>query len=183
MEIAATSTASVSLERPKESLEVSSPDKDEKSSAEEKEPLDDPLSTESRRLAELKKTDRAVRAHEQAHVIAGGQYIRSGAQLQFAKGPDGRSYAVAGEVSIDAAPIPDDPAATILKMEIVRRAALAPIRPSSQDQAVAARASQEASQARSELLQSRLSAEQGAGRYQEVENSESDSKDALSIIV
>ncbi len=103
-------------------------------------------------LDELQKADTEVRAHEMAHVAAGGQYVTSGAQLEYRKGPDGKRYAVAGEVSIDTSPIPGDPAATVEKMRQVQRAALAPASPSSQDRKVAASASALAAEALSELI-------------------------------
>jgi hypothetical protein len=115
---------------------------------------------QQRELQELKKRDREVRAHELAHVSAGGRYVRSGAQLQYEKGPDGRLYAVGGEVSIDTSAIPGDPRATLLKAQVVIRAALAPASPSSQDRRVAAEATQMAQQARLELSLERTSGEE-----------------------
>lgn len=106
---------------------------------------------EQRELQELKKRDREVRAHELAHVSAGGRYVRSGAQLQYEKGPDGRLYAVGGEVTIDTSVIPGDPRATLLKAQVIVRAALAPATPSAQDRRVAVEAIQMAQQARLEL--------------------------------
>lgn len=102
-------------------------------------------------VADLKKRDTEVRAHEQAHVAAGGQYVRGGANLEYTTGPDGRKYAVGGEVAIDTSPVPDDPRVTILKMATIKRAALAPAQPSSQDRAIAATADRTAMQARREL--------------------------------
>ncbi|MFO7883638.1 MAG: putative metalloprotease CJM1_0395 family protein [Desulfobacteraceae bacterium] len=107
---------------------------------------------ELRLIQELKKTDAAVRRHEMAHIAAGGRYITSGARLEYKKGPDGRNYAVAGEVSIDTSPVPGDPEATAEKMRKVRQAALAPVDPSSQDRAVAAKASAQAIKASAELM-------------------------------
>ncbi|MBI5942825.1 MAG: hypothetical protein HY864_00525 [Chloroflexi bacterium] len=95
---------------------------------------------EALELENLKRTDREVRAHEQAHVIAGGNLVRGAASFGYATGPDGRLYAVSGEVSIDSSPVQDDPEATIRKMRQVVRAALAPARPSGQDRAVASAA-------------------------------------------
>ncbi|GAB4255491.1 MULTISPECIES: putative metalloprotease CJM1_0395 family protein [Deferrisoma] len=103
-------------------------------------------------LAELRRTDREVRAHEAAHAAAGGGLVRGGPSFRYRMGPDGRPYAVAGEVQIDSSPEPGDPEATIAKMERVRRAALAPARPSAQDLAVAAQAAQTEARARAELL-------------------------------
>ena len=60
-------------------------------------------------------------------------------------------YAIAGEVPIDVSPVPGDPQATLDKMQVVRRAALAPINPSAVDRAVAAQASAQAARARVEL--------------------------------
>lgn len=103
-------------------------------------------------LDALQKADAEVRAHEMAHISAGGQYVTSGAQLEYVKGPDGQNYAVAGEVSIDTSPIPGDPQATLAKMRQIQQAALAPASPSSQDRKVASRASAMAAQALSELM-------------------------------
>jgi hypothetical protein len=108
---------------------------------------------QQKELESLKETDRKVRAHEQAHIAAGGAYIRGGATFEYKKGPDGKMYAVAGEVSIDTSPIKDNPQATITKMQVVKAAALAPADPSAQDRAVAAKASQEEAKARMELVQ------------------------------
>lgn len=102
-------------------------------------------------LRSLKQRDREVRAHEQAHVAAGGQYVRGGASFSYQNGPDGHQYAVGGEVQIDTSPIAGDPAATLRKMQQVQRAALAPVEPSSQDRRVAAQAAAAAAKARSEL--------------------------------
>ncbi len=103
-------------------------------------------------LDELQKSDTEVRAHEMAHVAAGGQYVTSGAQLEYRKGPDGKRYAVAGEVSIDTSAVSGDPEATVEKMRQVQRAALAPASPSSQDRKVAASAGALAAEALSELI-------------------------------
>ena len=107
---------------------------------------------ELRQVEELKKRDQEVRAHEQAHVAAGGQYVRGGASYEYQTGPDGRRYAVGGEVSIDTSPVAGDPRATIQKMMIVRKAALAPATPSAQDRSVAATAQQQMNKARQELM-------------------------------
>lgn len=94
--------------------------------------------------------DAEVKAHERAHKAVGGQYAGS-ISYQYQVGPDGKRYAVGGEVPIDVAPVQGDPQATIEKMTIVKAAALAPAEPSAQDQRVAAAASQAISSARVEL--------------------------------
>ncbi|MFQ5752558.1 MAG: putative metalloprotease CJM1_0395 family protein [bacterium] len=108
---------------------------------------------EQKELQELKKRDAEVRRHEQAHKAAAGQFAKGGPQFQFVTGPDGRRYVVSGEVSIDTSEIPDDPEATIKKARTIKRAALAPANPSSQDRRVAAEASRMETEARRELAQ------------------------------
>ncbi len=109
------------------------------------------LSAEQQRaLIRLQADDRKVRAHEQAHLSAAGALAQGGASYSFATGPDGKLYVVAGEVQIDSAPIPGNPGATVVKMEQVVRAALAPVDPSSQDLAVAADAAAKAARAKSQ---------------------------------
>lgn len=110
---------------------------------------------QKREVEELKKTDREVRAHEAAHKAAAGAYARGVARFDTVVGPDGRNYAVGGEVSIDTSPVSGDPEATVQKMEQVARAALAPADPSGQDRAVAAQARKAAAEARGEILAER----------------------------
>ncbi|BES70695.1 hypothetical protein RE428_17130 [Marinobacter nanhaiticus D15-8W] len=105
-------------------------------------------------LKELKARDREVRAHEAAHQSVGGQHAGA-VSYTYSRGPDGVQYAVGGEVSIDVAPVPNNPQATIDKMRVVRAAALAPAEPSSQDRQVAAQAMQTMLQAQVELAAGR----------------------------
>ncbi|GDY13421.1 hypothetical protein LBMAG53_22990 [Planctomycetota bacterium] len=105
---------------------------------------------EQRQLADLRRRDQQVRAHEAAHSAAGGS-LTGAVSYTFQKGPDGQSYAVGGEVSIDTSAVDGDPQATIAKAQQIVRAALAPADPSGQDRAVAAQAAQLAVQARMEL--------------------------------
>ena len=105
---------------------------------------------QQQQIGELASRDREVRSHEQAHAAVGGSYAGA-PTYSFKRGPDGQAYAVGGEVSIDVSPIPNDPAATLRKMEVVQQAALAPAEPSAQDLRVAAQAQVLAAQARSEL--------------------------------
>lgn len=102
-------------------------------------------------VKELSARDREVRAHEQAHVSAAGPYLTGGPTYTFQTGPDGRNYAIGGEVQIDTSPVEGDPEATIQKAQIVRRAALAPAEPSAQDRQVAANASKVEQAAAAEL--------------------------------
>lgn len=114
-----------------------------------------------KQLKELQKRDTEVRAHEAAHLAAAGQHAAGGASFTFQTGPDGRRYAVGGEVPIDMSK-ESTPEATIQKMQTVKRAALAPANPSSADRQIAARATMKISEASSEIL---------AAQYQQDESS------------
>lgn len=110
---------------------------------------------EQREISELKKRDAEVRAHEQAHASVGGQLAGS-PSYSYQTGPDGQKYAVGGEVNIDLAEVPGDPQATIIKMQQVKSAALAPADPSATDQQIAAEASRRIVEAQIELAQELL---------------------------
>lgn len=134
-------------------------------------------------IERLSKRDQEVRTHEQAHAAVGG--VHAGApKYQYERGPDGAQYAISGEVSIDIAPVAGDPEKSLEKMLQVQRAALAPAEPSSQDRKVAAKASQQASQARAEILlrdseeakqqQEELKAKRESSGNSKVQNAEAD---------
>lgn len=94
---------------------------------------------ETKEIRQLKQRDREVRSHELAHAAVGG--AATGApSYTFQTGPDGKKYAVGGEVSVDLSTIEGKPRATIAKMQKVHAAALAPAHPSIQDTRVAATA-------------------------------------------
>lgn len=122
------------------------------------------LEQERREISELAARDREVRAHEQAHMAVGGQYAGA-ASYSYKRGPDGVSYATGGEVPISTSK-EANPQATIQKAQIIRRAALAPAEPSSQDRRVAAQAGVLEAEARKELA---LEA-----RQKEIEKSEAE---------
>jgi len=105
-----------------------------------------------REIDRLKKRDMEVKLHERMHLAVAGPYARGGANFQYTTGPDGKKYAVSGEVSIDTSEVPDNPQATIAKAQTIRRAALAPAEPSGQDRAVAAEATQMEMRAKQELF-------------------------------
>lgn len=103
-------------------------------------------------ITKLVSRDQEVRTHEQAHAAVGGQYAGA-PTYTYTRGPDGKRYAVGGEVGIDTSPVPNDPEATLRKMEVVIRAALAPAEPSAQDRQVAAQAQTQMAEARAQLTQ------------------------------
>lgn len=105
---------------------------------------------ELQELQVLKKVDTKVRAHELAHLSVAGSYARGGVSFQYKRGPDGRNYAVGGEVPIDVSK-ESTPEATINKMQVVRAAALAPADPSPQDRKVAVAATAAMNEAQQQL--------------------------------
>ena len=106
---------------------------------------------EQQEVQELKARDQEVKTHEQAHAAVGGRYAGA-PSYSYELGPDGKQYAVGGEVQIDISPIPGDPQATVQKMQQVRAAALAPAEPSAADRRIAAEAAQRQIQAQAELV-------------------------------
>ncbi|MBN2536443.1 MAG: hypothetical protein JXB88_26400 [Spirochaetales bacterium] len=106
---------------------------------------------EQRMIGQLKAIDAEVRAHEHAHIAAAGGVATGGPTYVYVRGPDGKLYAVGGEVSITTAYVPGNPEQTIEKAQKIRRAALAPANPSPQDMRVAAAAIRMERQARVEL--------------------------------
>ncbi|MHA7776322.1 putative metalloprotease CJM1_0395 family protein [Roseibium sp. M-1] len=106
---------------------------------------------EEQQVDKLKQRDREVRAHEQAHATVGGAYA-SAPSYTYQQGPDGKRYAIGGEVQIDTSR-ERTPEATIRKMQVVIRAATAPADPSSQDMRVAQQAQAQLAEAQAELRQ------------------------------
>jgi len=90
-------------------------------------------------LIQLQASDSKVRAHESTHLSAAAGIAAGGASFTYERGPDGRMYAVAGEVPISISG-DSDPQDTVEKMRQVQAAAMAPSDPSPQDHAVAASA-------------------------------------------
>ena len=115
--------------------------------------LENDLSPEDiKRLQVLKQIDRRTRAHEKAHMAAGGGIVMGGPTYKYEIGPDGKQYAFQGDVKIDVSPGPN-PRATLRKAMQIQRAALAPADPSAQDRRVAAEAQRMAEDARGQLRQ------------------------------
>ena len=98
---------------------------------------DDPALQQA--IAKLQARDSEVRAHEAAHIAAGGGVVTGGASFTYQKGPDGNLYAIGGEVPIDMS-TQSTPEATAQKMQKVKTAALAPSNPSPTDIKIASTA-------------------------------------------
>ena len=105
-------------------------------------------------ILKLQQRDAHVRAHEMAHKAAGGN-LAGNASYTYKIGPDGKRYAVSGEVpiAIKKGKTPDE---TIANMEKVKASALAPSDPSAADLKVAATAEMIENEARMKLHQKHL---------------------------
>lgn len=114
------------------------------------------LSLEEQRIVtELQAADTNVRAHEAAHMAAGGG-LTSPASYTYERGPDNKMYAVAGEVGISTGE-GNTPQESLNKAQTIRRAALAPADPSPQDLKVAAQAASMEMSARAQIMQEKMS--------------------------
>ena len=122
---------------------------------------------QQKQVRELERIDREVRAHEQAHLAAGGSLVQGGASYSYTQGPDGKQYATGGEVNIDTSP-ENTPSKTIAKMQQVIAAAMAPAKPSGQDYSVASAAQKVI--AESKIEETRLKQEESRVAIEENEN-------------
>jgi len=129
---------------------------------------------ELKKVAELKQRDVEVRAHEAAHLAAAGKHATGGASFEYKRGPDGKSYAVSGEVGIDTSPVPNDPEATLRKAQQIQTAAHAPANPSAQDRQVAAQAAVMAAEARAEISQQKVEGESSTTKLKKEKTEESE---------
>ena len=93
---------------------------------------------EERLVNDLVSRDSEVRAHEAAHQAAGGG-LTGAASYTYQQGPDGKMYAIGGEVSISM-PTGSIPQETVKNARQVAAAALAAGSPSPQDFSVASSA-------------------------------------------
>lgn len=119
---------------------------------------------EAAMVQELKNRDLEVRQHEQAHLSAAGGLARSAASYVMQAGPDGKRYAIGGEVQIDVSP-GRTPEETLIKARMIQAAALAPAEPSSADRSIAARAQAMEVQASAEIAQRNRQEQRLASRY------------------
>ena len=121
-------------------------DKEEKAQSSSKE-----LSSRDRQvISQLQQRDAEVRAHEAAHIAAGGSAISAGASFTYQEGPDGKLYAIGGEVPISIS-TGSSPQETISIARQIQAGALAPANPSPQDLQVASSAAMMEAKARQEL--------------------------------
>lgn len=106
---------------------------------------------EKQYIEKLKEREEHVKRHEQAHISAGGDLVRGGANYHYKMGPDGKRYIVGGNVMIDTSSASGNPEKNIAKAQKIKQAALAPADPSPTDRQVVAQASKMEQEARAEL--------------------------------
>ncbi len=85
-------------------------------------------------LEKFKKADAQIRSHEQVHATIG--QTTAPISYNYQKGPDGKMYAVGGNVRFDTS-IPDDPKAAAFKLDQLSRAATGVSDPSEADTMIA----------------------------------------------
>lgn len=122
-------------------------------------------------VAKLKARDVEVKAHEQAHIAAAAGISTSAPTYEYQTGPDGKEYAIGGEVSVSFV-AGKDPAQNMAHAEAMKAAALAPAQPSSQDIAVAADAEKIIAEARQELAQQQTEANTASDKSDKTEKPE-----------
>jgi hypothetical protein len=106
---------------------------------------------EKEQLKRLKERDQEVRAHESAHKAAAGSSVVQGPSFTHQVGPDGKPYAIGGEVKIALRGDSSNPEKAAAEAERLRAAALAPAESSSQDAAVAGAAAQISAEAAAQI--------------------------------
>lgn len=124
--------------KPEKSLQEKILKEQEEKKVKEKHSADE-LSTDEKRLVnDLSSRDSEVKAHESAHQSASGG-MAGAASYTYQQGPDGRMYAIGGEVSIST-PAASTPEEAIKNARQLISAAMATGDPSPQDFAVASSA-------------------------------------------
>ena len=116
-------------------------------------------------LSELQSIDSQVKAHELAHQSAGGG-LAGAASFSYKEGPDGKMYAISGEVPISA-PSSSNPDETISNAQKIIAAATAPANPSGQDIAVASSARMMMIKAQQQKMQESQKSDKATKAYQD----------------
>jgi len=137
--------------------------KNKKKKKTEKASSDTELSEDEKRLVlDLASRDAEVRSHESAHQSGGA--ATGAATFTYQQGPDGKMYAIGGEVSVTLKS-GSTPQETIANARAVISSAMAPSDPSGQDQAVAASAQMMIVKAEQKLAQEKQTEVEGKETY------------------
>lgn len=130
----------------------------------------DKLSQDEQRLVkDLASRDSEVRAHEAAHQASGGG-MTGAATFTYQQGPDGKMYAIGGEVSISMKS-GSSPQETIANARQIATAAMAAGDPGPQDFAVASSARVMEMKAKQQLAKQEQESVMGKEIYQNEDNS------------
>ena len=121
-------------------------------------------------VVRLQQRDTEVRAHEAAHQAVAGA-LGGAASFTYQLGPDGRQYAVGGEVPIEIGG-GKTPQEMLSRARQVKAAALAPAKPSGQDLKVAASAASLETKALADMQRQRV--EQASGKEKPKEHEQRD---------
>ena len=151
--------------------QLSKEKKQEELKSEELKKKSDPeeLSTDEERLVrDLATRDSEVRSHEAAHQAAGGG-MTGAASYTYQQGPDGKMYAIGGEVSISMKS-GSTPEETIANARQVAAAAMAAGNPSPQDFSVASSARVMEMKAQQQLNKERQEELTGKESYKNASN-------------
>ena len=138
------------------------------------------LSVDEERLVnELQARDSEVKAHEAAHQAAGGG-MTGAATYTYQQGPDGKMYAIGGEVSISMRS-GSTPQETIANARQIAAAAMAAGNPSPQDYSVAASARVMEMKAQQQLAQQQQEEVLGKDAYKSQEQDDKTSSKPFDI--
>lgn len=132
---------------------------------------------EKQEVAKLKTTDAEVKAHENAHKAAAGGLRTSAPNYEYETGPDGKKYAVAGDVNVSYSQS-SDPEENLKNAQKLKAAALAPAEPSSQDRNVAMKAEREITKARQDIQEEQQNNEKEVDKNINTSNIENKTSEA-----
>ena len=126
-------------------------------------------------VRDLQTRDTKVKTHEAAHQAAGGG-MTGAASYTYQQGPDGKMYAIGGEVpiSVKSGATPEE---NIANARQVIAAAMAPANPSPQDYAVASSARVMQIKAEQQLAREKLEEITGTKAYDNTQNGKTDSSE------
>lgn len=140
----------------------------------------DKLSDDEKRLVkDLQSRDTEVKAHEAAHQAAGGG-MTGAASYTYQQGPDGKMYAIGGEVSISMK-TGSSPEETVRNARQIMAAAMAAGDPSPQDYAVASSARVMEMKAQQQLAKQQQEEAMGKETYKNEANKTTNNTDLSGI--
>jgi len=163
-----------SLKTPESKEQKKLEGQEEEKAVEESSSVEKLSEDEKRLVADLQSRDAEVRAHEAAHQSGGAS--TGGASYTYQKGPDGKMYAIGGEVSVSFS-TGSTPQETIANAQAVIASALAPADPSAQDMAVASSAMVMMMRAQQQIAQEAQEKVLGVQTYKNEAISNDESKD------